>query len=65
MSSLHHDASIDANSKEAQKPKILRYYNSTKGGVDVNDQLCAMYNVARRTKRWPMVMFYLLMVFIC
>lgn len=29
-----------------------------KGGVDVVDRLCANYNCARATRRWPMVIFY-------
>lgn len=37
---------------------MILYYNHTKGGVDTNDQMCAKYNVGRRTKRWPMVIFY-------
>lgn len=34
------------------------HYNKTKGGVDVVDRLCANYNCARMTRRWPMVIFY-------
>ncbi|KAJ8941584.1 hypothetical protein NQ314_010362 [Rhamnusium bicolor] len=40
------------------KPKIIHKYNETKGGVDVVDKLCAQYNTARATRRWPMVIFY-------
>ena len=36
-------------------------YNSTKGGVDTVDKLCAGYDVARNTRRWPMVIFYALL----
>ncbi|KAJ8935474.1 hypothetical protein NQ318_009599 [Aromia moschata] len=35
------------------KPEIIHRYNETKGGVDVVDKLCAQYNVARGTRRWP------------
>ncbi|KAJ8962226.1 hypothetical protein NQ318_018198 [Aromia moschata] len=40
------------------KPEIIHRNNETKGGVDVVDKLCAQYNVARGTRRWPMVIFY-------
>lgn len=55
ISSLHHDDNID---KQSGKPEIIIDYNNTKGGVDVVDRLCANYNVARNTRRWPMVIFY-------
>nr|XP_023014742.1 uncharacterized protein LOC111504426 [Leptinotarsa decemlineata] len=55
ISSLHHDDNIDIQSG---KPEIILDYNATKGGVDTVDRLCANYNVARNTRRWPMVVFY-------
>lgn len=58
LSTLHHDDSIDIESGEDTKPEIITFYNSTKGGVDMVDQLCAKYNVARNTRRWPMVILY-------
>lgn len=41
-----------------KKPEIILHYNDTKSGVDVVDKLCASYNVARATRKWPMVIFY-------
>ncbi|GBP17464.1 PiggyBac transposable element-derived protein 4 [Eumeta japonica] len=55
ISTMHNDAKVDV---ETQKPDIILSYNETKGGVDVVDRLCANYNFARATKRWPMVIFY-------
>nr|CAI5866340.1 unnamed protein product [Callosobruchus analis] len=55
MSSLHRDDNID---KETSKPEIIVTYNQTKGGVDTVDKLCSVYNCARSTRRWPMVIFY-------
>ncbi|GBP12632.1 Retrovirus-related Pol polyprotein from transposon TNT 1-94 [Eumeta japonica] len=52
---MHNDAKVDV---ETQKPDIILSYNETKGGVDVVDRLCANYNCARATKRWPVVIFY-------
>lgn len=57
-SSMHSDDSIDSESGDSFKPEILTEYNKTKGGVDVVDNLCATYNCARTTRRWPMVIFY-------
>ncbi|CAK1598332.1 unnamed protein product [Parnassius mnemosyne] len=56
LSSMHHDDIIDEG--ELKKPEMILFYNKTKGGVDTNDKLCSTYNVARRTKRWPMVIFF-------
>lgn len=60
-SSMHHSSDIDESTAEKCKPEIITFYNATKGGVDTVDELCATYNVARNTRRWPMVIFYYLM----
>ncbi|XP_057662492.1 uncharacterized protein LOC130897576 [Diorhabda carinulata] len=53
ISSLH-VASNEVKEDASKKPEIITFYNNTKSGVDVVDKLCASYNVARSTKRWPM-----------
>jgi hypothetical protein len=40
------------------KPEIINFYNSTKGGVDTFDQMCSNMSCNRKTNRWPMCMFY-------
>lgn len=55
LSTMHHDDNVEGDKR---KPEIIHFYNKTKGGVDTNDQMCASYNVGRRTKRWPMVIFF-------
>lgn len=55
VSTMHDDDSLD---KITGKPEIIMMYNDTKCGVDIVDQLCANYNCARNTRRWPMVIFY-------
>ncbi|KAK9708404.1 Transposase IS4 [Popillia japonica] len=40
---------------------MVTFYNKTKAGVDVLDQLCCNYDVARNCRRWPLVIFYNLM----
>lgn len=65
LSTMHHGADIDSTSGDKQKPEIIMFYNSTKGGVDANDQLCGTYNVGRRTKRWPLNIFFHLLNVTC
>ena len=55
VSSMHHSESID---EYTGKPEIIAYYNSTKGGVDEIDKKCSIYTCSRRSRRWPMVIFY-------
>uniref|UniRef100_A0A146KVM3 PiggyBac transposable element-derived protein 4 n=2 Tax=Lygus hesperus TaxID=30085 RepID=A0A146KVM3_LYGHE len=33
-------------------------YNSTKGGVDTVDEMCAAYSTAQQTRRWPLRIFF-------
>lgn len=40
------------------KSDIVRHYNRTKGGTDTFDQLCHSFTVSRRTKRWPLRIFF-------
>lgn len=58
ISTMHDDDTIDVNTG---KPEMIMMYNDTKGGVDVVDKLCAGYDCARATRRWPMVIFYRLL----
>lgn len=55
LSSMHDEASVN---QEEKKPEMIRFYNQTKGGVDVFDRLCANMNCGRKTRRWPMCFFY-------
>lgn len=58
VSNLHNTDTIDESTGDDQKPEIITFYNYTKAAVDVIDQMCAHYNVARNTKRWPLVIFF-------
>src|SRR5215469_13131144 len=40
------------------KPEIIEFYNITKGSVDTFDQMCSAYSCSRRTRRWPLYIFY-------
>ncbi|XP_022182080.1 uncharacterized protein LOC111041934 [Myzus persicae] len=58
LSTMHHDNAIDSN---LNKPEIITFYNMTKGGVDVVDELKGNYSVARISRRWPLTIFYSLL----
>lgn len=60
LSTFHHDAAVDTTT-EKSLPEIIKFYNLTKGGVDVVDQMCASYNCSRNSRRWPMTLFYALL----
>lgn len=51
-----HEKGDETNSVEL--PEIIEFYNSTKGGVDTLDQLCHSYSCGRKTRRWPLCLFY-------
>lgn len=55
LSNMHYEAAI---SESTGKPEVIEYYNSTKAGVDAIDQMCHSYSCSRRTRRWPMAIFY-------
>lgn len=55
LSSMHHTAYTD---KATCKPEIISFYNATKGGVDTLDFKCSNYCANRKSRRWPLVVFY-------
>ncbi|KAL7633073.1 UNVERIFIED_CONTAM: hypothetical protein RMT77_016649 [Armadillidium vulgare] len=54
LSSMHSQPTLG----QSGKPEIIEYYNRTKGGVDSFDQMCAIYSCGRKTKRWPLCVFF-------
>ncbi|GBP18055.1 AN1-type zinc finger protein 4 [Eumeta japonica] len=55
ISSMHH---IESKDSTKGIPEIISFYNSSKGGVDSLNEKCAKYSCARRSRRWPLVIFY-------
>lgn len=55
LSSMHIQAEINPTNK---KPEIINAYNATKGAVDTFDQMCGHMNCGRKTRRWPLCIFY-------
>lgn len=58
ISTMHH--SIETN-MDKKKPEMICFYNSTKCGVDLLDMKCAVYSSSKRTRRWPLAIFYRLL----
>lgn len=56
ISSLHYDA--ECSDRPDKKPAIILTYNSTKSGVDNLDHLVRTYSSIRKTKRWPLTLFF-------
>lgn len=57
---MHEQGDIDPESNE-KKPEVIMFYNQTKGGVDVVDELKGEYTVSRISCRWPLTIFFSLM----
>ncbi|UYV75169.1 hypothetical protein LAZ67_12002726 [Cordylochernes scorpioides] len=58
LSTMHPTATIDEETNEKKKPEMITFYNMTKGGVYLLDQKTSLYSVGRRTKRWPLCIFF-------
>lgn len=37
---------------------MICFYNSTKAGIDLLDMKCAVFSSSRKTRRWPLAVFY-------
>ncbi len=58
---MYYDDKFDPKSGDKKKTEIITFYNATKGGVDMVNQMTAMYNTSRNSRRWPMTVFYTLL----
>jgi len=56
LSTKHHSRSV--STERSQKPEVISFYNTTKGGVDTVDQMVRRYSVKRQTRRWTLSLFY-------
>ena len=52
-----HGISIDEEDHK-KKPEIIKFYNKTKIGVDLVDQMVGTYTCRRQTGRWPLKLFF-------
>lgn len=53
---MHSTVGIGEGTK--QIPETVSYYNSTKYGVDVVDQMARLYSTKAGSRRWPVQVFY-------
>ncbi|XP_034543026.1 activating transcription factor 7-interacting protein 1 isoform X2 [Notolabrus celidotus] len=56
LSTMHPNVSIGTDKKG--KPETVAFYNNTKAGVDILDQMTRLYSVRTATRRWPVAVFY-------
>ncbi|XP_023805576.1 uncharacterized protein LOC111946456 [Oryzias latipes] len=56
LSSMHSVVQTENSTK--RKPNTVTLYNTTKCGVDVIEQMMREYTVRKRTRRWPVAVFY-------
>ena len=52
MSSLHSTCRVDESHKK-RLPETISYYNKTKHGVDVCDQMIRQNTITPQSRRWP------------
>ena len=51
-------STVDIGDDRKSKPETVNFYNSTKFGVDVVDQMARKYTVNAASRRWPVQFFY-------
>ncbi|XP_061512551.1 uncharacterized protein LOC133393104 [Anopheles gambiae] len=56
LSSMHRD--IRTGNDKKSKPETVAFYNSTKYGVDVVDQMCRKYSLKSASRRWSVHSFF-------
>ena len=44
--------------QESRKLEIIEFYNSTTGAVDTLDEMCNNMSCSRKTRRWPLCVYY-------
>jgi CO dehydrogenase/acetyl-CoA synthase gamma subunit (corrinoid Fe-S protein) len=57
LSSQHKFVKIDKSNKK-MLPESIQFYNSTKFGVDMADQMARKYTVKASSRRWPLQIFF-------
>ena len=50
--------SIELGKSEKKKLETMKFYNKSKCGFDVADQMPKQYSVKAGTRRWPIAVFY-------
>lgn len=56
LSTKHKHVKIDKTNKRL--PETVSFYNNTKFGVDITDQMARKYSVKSGSRRWPLQVFF-------
>ena len=56
LSTLH--TSVMVNTTTKKKPETVTFYNKTKCGVDIADQMTRQYTVKAGIRRWPVAQYF-------
>ena len=57
LSTMHHEISIDKEDHK-KRPEIINFYNKTRIGVDLVDQMVRTYTCRRQTRRCSLKLFF-------
>ena len=58
LSLLHSNVAIPSENNPPKTPKAILFYNETKVGGDVLDQMSRCYSVKAGSRHWPIYVFY-------
>ena len=58
LSTLHPDVAVSLENSLKKKPETVLFYNKTKAGADVVDQMTRKYSVKAASRRWLVHVFY-------
>ena len=58
LSTLHSSHEVDERENPKKKPNTILFYNQTKFGVDVADQMARQYSTKCASRRWPLHVFF-------
>ena len=61
---MHRNVNIDRCHKK-KLPETIQYYNKSKVGVDVLDQMARYHTSKSSTRRWPVAVFFNILVCAC
>ena len=64
LSTHHHLDEIEYDNFQ-NKPEIIHFYNKNKVAVDTFDQCLEVNTVRRKTRRWPMTVFFMMVDSAC
>jgi len=60
VSSLHSNVAIPSDNNLKSKPEALFFYNETKAGLDILEQMSRCYSVKTGSKRWGQSIFFVM-----